>query len=98
MGLLSNLLGKNNTEPIYGCQINDILLVGLVVTKYSHIGYLMKNRGLNWQLDISSIGDNRKIHFFLSKCTLLVDVLEKMGITGCEGEWQNEILGWEFRK
>lgn len=37
-------LGKNNMETVHGCWINDTFLVGILITKYMHIGYLMKNR------------------------------------------------------
>lgn len=58
----------------------------------------MKNGGLGWQLDIPSTGDNGKMKFFLNECSFLGNILEKMEIIGCEGESQNEILAWKYRK
>lgn len=55
-------LGKNNMETVHGCLINDTFLVGILITKYIHIGYLMKNRCLGWQ---SSTSDKGKNNFFL---------------------------------
>lgn len=81
-GILLQSLGEN-IEAVYEYRINDTFFVGLWITTYIHIGYLMKNRGLGWQLDMSSTDDNGKIKFFLNECSLLGDILEKMEIIVC---------------
>lgn len=55
-------LGKSNMETVHGYWIHDTFLVGILITEYIHIGYLMKNRGLGWQ---SSTSDKGKNIFFL---------------------------------
>lgn len=55
---------------------------------------LDEEQSLGWQ---SSTSDKGKIIFF-NKCSLLANVLGKMGFTGFEGESQTETLTWTFRK